>query len=144
MTSLGVAELFARVASSASPLAGSSRTPLAIVDGVKISESRFASSIHFLSVPLRRTARASPSSCFRVSISALSSFDCARRRCLIEYLLFSGFDLVVRSLVKIFDIFLIESRRINHQGNRDSAASLQQLQLAKAASSRSLRRRKDW
>src|SRR5271165_6518123 len=33
--------------------------------GVKISESRFASSRHFRSVPLRRTARASPSRCFQ-------------------------------------------------------------------------------
>ena len=41
--------------------------------GVKISESRSASSRHFRSVPLRRTARASPSICFRVSISDFSS-----------------------------------------------------------------------
>jgi hypothetical protein len=51
----------------------SSENPLTIAAGVNISNLRFTSSRHYLSAPLRRTARASPSSCCRVSISALSS-----------------------------------------------------------------------
>ena len=56
-----------------SPAAPLGRGSFTAPPGAKISQSKVASSRHFLSVPLRRMTRASPSRCFSVSISLRSS-----------------------------------------------------------------------
>ena len=109
------------------------RRAVAIAAGVKISASRFASSRHFVSSPLRRTASASPSRRFRVSISVLEFADRPRRRRLVEDLFLGGFDFVVRRILQILDIFCIERRRPASRTTPDLRRRVGGLQLAQTA-----------
>ena len=134
-TSFWCGEGFGRTGLPPVVIAGCSATRSAIGAGVKISPSRLASSRHFLSSPLRRTAGASASSRFRVSISSLQLGDRARRGRLIEDLLFGGLDLVVRRVFEILDVFSASSaERAARARTPTCAAALEQFQLAQAAS----------
>ena len=85
-----------------------------------------ANSRHFVSWPLRRTAPARLSSRGERGNLDLQLGHSCGRCCLVEDLLLGGLDLVLRSLVEIFDVLSIEDGPCIH---RNRPTSLNEFQL---------------
>ena len=100
---------------------------------MKISPSRLASSRHFVSVPLRRTARASDSRPFKRLDLDLAARDGARRGRLVEDLLLGGLDLVVRRIFKVLDILGVERGKAGATTGATWPPALEEFQLAQPA-----------